>query len=96
MCTAYLNLYNLNVPDKLADKRVAIKSHKEFMPNRTKCSKQIRLKPLLQSLFKLAAQIMTLNESNIDNIKIYIKQYLNKLHHANKLSKKLTNSKKEK
>ena len=39
---------------------------------------------------------MTSDESNIHNIKIHIKQYLNELHYADKLSKKFTNSEKEK
>ena len=93
---AYLNLHNLDILDKLKYKRAAIKLHKESMSNKTKYLKKITLELLLQSSFKLAMQIMTLNESNIDNIKIYIKEYLNELHHADKLTKKFINSEKEK
>ena len=88
MCSACLKLHDINVPDKLADERAAVKSHKESMSKRTKYSKKITLKPLLLSSFRLAAQTMTSNESSIDNIKIHIKQCLNSLNHADKLSKK--------
>ena len=31
MCTAYLKLHKINVPDNLSDKRAPVKSHKKSM-----------------------------------------------------------------
>ena len=43
--------------------------------------------------YKLVACIMTSNKINITNIKIYIKQYLNRFYQVDKLIKIVTNNK---
>ena len=96
MCVAYLKLHNIEISRKLADKRYVARSHEESTLNKSKRLKKISLKILLQSSFKLVAQIMTSNDNNTDNLKIHIKYYLNELNRADNLFKKIENSKKDK
>ena len=66
MFPVYLKLYNINILDKLLDKRSAVKSCKESISNKIRYSKEITLKLLLQSVFKLAVYIITSNKSKIN------------------------------
>jgi len=53
--------------------------------------KNEKVQPILHTSYKLAAQLLTSNEENIDNIKMDIKQYRNKLYEIDKIIKMLTN-----
>ena len=65
--------------------------HKQSMDKNAnnKDLKETCLQPLLRSSYKLAAQVMTSDANNIENVKIHIKQCLNELHKIDQLHKKI-------
>ena len=77
MCTAHLNMCNIEVPNDLNNQRIAVLNHKESLSRNSNNLKNIKFEPLIRSSYMLAAQIMTSDEKNAENIKIYIKLYLN-------------------
>ena len=87
----YLKLYNLNIPKILEDRRDIVWKHKELMIMNSKMIRQVKIEPIVRALHELAAQLMTLNEINIENHKIHLKQYTNELNNINKLAKTMTN-----
>ena len=92
MCTAHLNMHNIEVPNNLNNQRIAVLNHKESLSRNSNNHKNIKFESLIRSSYMLAAQIMTSDEKNAENIKIYIKLYLNELHAKDILYKKITNN----
>jgi len=68
--------------------------HKQSMDKNAndKDLKETNLQPLLRSSYKLAAQVMTSDANNVENVKIHIKQHLNELHKIDQLHKKFSNN----
>ena len=80
VCTACLNLFNLEVPKNLKDKQKAVEDHRLSMEEHTDELANVKVLPIIFHSFKLVAQLMTSNETNSNNCKIHVKQFLNKLH----------------
>ena len=78
--TVYLNLFNLEVPKNLKDKQKAVEDHRLSMEEHTDELANVKVLPIIFHSFKLVAQLMTSNETNSNNCKIHVKQFLNKLH----------------
>ena len=78
---------------KTEEKRKAVLKHKQSMDKNTnnKDLKETHLQPLLRSSYKLAAQVMTSDANNIENVKIHIKQCLNELHKIDQWHKNKNN-----
>ena len=94
MCSAYLSMCDVEAPETTEKKRKAVQKHKQSMDKNTnnKDLKEIHLQPLLRSSYKIAAQVMTSDANNIENVKIHIKQHLNELHKIDQLHKKISNN----
>ena len=86
-----MNMCNIEVPDDLNNQRIATLNQKESMLRNFNNFKNIKFEPAICSSCILAAQIMTSDKKNADNIKIYTKLYLNELHAMDFLHKKLKN-----
>ena len=96
MRVAYLKLYNIEVPAKIGEKQKAVAKHQQSMKCKSNKIKEIKIHPIIITSYKLAAQLMAPKEKNIEHVKIHCKQYLNKLHEIDKLSKLLSNETKKK
>ena len=64
------------------------------MLRNSKKLKKNKFEPLIRASHTLAAQIMTSDENNAENMKIHIKLCLNELHTMDLLCKKTTNDEK--
>ena len=91
MCTAHLNVRDIEMPKNLNNQRKAVLNHKESMSRYSNILKTIKFEPLIRSSYMLAAQIMTADKSNVENIKNYTKLCLNELRSKDLLHKKITN-----
>ena len=91
MCTEHLNVHNIEVTDETKEQRKAALNHKELMLRNSKNLKNKKFEPLIPSSHTLAAQIITLDEKNTENVKIHAKLHLNTLNTVNLLHKKTTN-----
>ena len=93
MCSAYSSTHDIEVPETTEEKRKTVLKHKQSMDKNAnnKDLKEMSLQPLLRSSYKIAAQVMTSDAKNIENVKIHIK-YLNELHKIDQLHKKISNN----
>ena len=81
MCNTCLKLCNINALENHLMSDLQLKSTKIYVQN-THLSKKMKLQPLLQSTCTFTTKDITSNESNAENAKIHIKQYLNESHIA--------------
>ena len=72
-----LNMHNIEVPDDLNNERISVLNHKESMSKNSNNLKNIKFEPFACSSCILAAQIMTSDEKNAENIINHTKSYLN-------------------
>ena len=91
MCKNYLLLRNLEVPNKIADKREAVFKHKQSMKNDSIDHNKLSAQPLICGLYKLIANIMTAVDSKKSKLQIHYKQYLNAFSKMDELIKTLSN-----
>jgi len=95
MCKNYLLLRNIDVPKTIKEKREAVMKHMQSMKNEFNDFNKTSLQPLVISIYKLVAHIMTAKDSAESKLRIHYKQYLNSFHDIDMLIKKLTNDKSE-
>jgi len=74
------------------DKRKAVSNHKKSIKEDKYKLENVKTQLLIFSSCKLAAQMITFNKLNSNNIYKHIKQYLNEFYEINKLIKLLINS----
>ena len=91
MCIAYLKLHNIDVPDKIADKRKAVTKHQQSMKCKSSKIKEMKINPIIISSYELAAQLMGSKQKNTEHVKMHYKQYLIELHEIDKIAKQLSN-----
>ena len=95
MCTTYLKLYNLHIPENINDKRKAVLEHKkQCLNSKSINSSDLKIEHLVVTSYKLMAQLKTCNEENIENLYTHYKQYLYELHHLDQKLKTVSHGKK--
>ena len=95
MCKNCLLLRNIDVPNAIKEKREAVLKHMQSMKSEFNDFNKTSLQPLVCSICKLVANIMTAKDSAESKLRMHCKQYLNSFHEIDKLIKKLTNDKSE-
>jgi len=73
MCRNYLSMHNLKIPKKLKDKWQAISEHKTAIKDKVNTFKNVKAQPMTSSMWKMIANIMTSDDTNLTKIKIHIK-----------------------
>ena len=89
MCRNYLALHNLEIPEKLKDKRQSVSDHKALMKDQVDILQNVKVQPLICSLYKMISSLMTSDSISMVDLKIYIKQYLNEVNRFDKISNKV-------
>ena len=75
ICKNYLTICHLSVPNKLKDERAAAAVHRELTKERSRELKHVEVQPHACSRCKLAAHVVTSDQTNADNLKIHMKQH---------------------
>lgn len=92
-CKNYLLMRNLKVPSKIKDKREAVINHMQSIKDEIKDNCNMSFQPVIHSLCKLVANLMTAVDSKESKLSAHCKQDLNSFHKMGAVIKKLTNDK---
>ena len=84
---------NIKVPSTLKDKREAVVNHMQSIKDEIKDNYNTSFQPVIYSLCKLVANLMTSVDSKESKLSAHYKQYLNSFHKMDVVIKKLTNDK---
>ena len=85
MCRNYLLSRNLDVPNAIKEKREAVLKHMQSMKNEMNEFNKLSIQPLICSIYKLVANIMTAVETRKSKLRAHYKQYLNAFHQMDAL-----------
>ena len=89
MCRNYLLLRNLDVPNTIKEKREAVLKHMQLMKNEMNEFNKLSIQPLICSIYKLVANIMTAVDTRKSKLRTHYKQCLNAFHQMDVLNEEL-------